>query len=476
MLFVQGTRDELAQPALLEQVLQSLQARATVHWVDEADHSFHVPARCGAQGRAGTPRPARGSRGVDGGSRMSPRALERYAAKRSFTRTPEPPAKAAAARARAAVVRRAEARRAPPALRLPPGTRRRAQVLGRAQGPLLRSGRQAHGGGSRGSPVRLRLLRGCRSRRSSTARATSSSGTAARTRPMRRSSTPSTIARTPQQRVRAELAAGKLSFFLCGEKLKGSYTLVRTRRSKQWLLIKHKDRFARRNDLLARHRSVLSAPASRRWRRSQVTQRLDAAAPRAQRASGEPCPRGIEADAGRERRDAAPLIRSGATSRSSTAIASSPSSIRGEVRLQSRRGLDLTPFFPGARRRILRPSRAAGMILDGEIVALDASGRPSFNALQNRAQLKSAAEIAAAQRARRWSWCALTCCTSPASICAGRPTPTGAATCHSACCRPRTCSWCTALRERARSSTAPRSISASKASWRSDATAAYHPG
>jgi uncharacterized protein len=47
MLFVQGSRDALAQPALLEQVLQALQARATVHWVEAADHSFHVPARSG---------------------------------------------------------------------------------------------------------------------------------------------------------------------------------------------------------------------------------------------------------------------------------------------------------------------------------------------------------------------------------------------------------------------------------------------
>ena len=45
-----------------------------------------------------------------------------------------------------------------------------------------------------------------------------------------------------EQRLRAELAAGKLSIFLCGEKLKGSYALVRTSGSKQWLLIKHKDR------------------------------------------------------------------------------------------------------------------------------------------------------------------------------------------------------------------------------------------
>jgi uncharacterized protein len=47
MLFVQGRRDALAEPGLLEPVLQQLGARASVHWIEEADHSFHVPARSG---------------------------------------------------------------------------------------------------------------------------------------------------------------------------------------------------------------------------------------------------------------------------------------------------------------------------------------------------------------------------------------------------------------------------------------------
>jgi DNA ligase D-like protein (predicted 3'-phosphoesterase) len=45
-----------------------------------------------------------------------------------------------------------------------------------------------------------------------------------------------------QRRIREELAKGKLSFFLRGEKLKGSFALVKTSTDKQWLLLKHKDR------------------------------------------------------------------------------------------------------------------------------------------------------------------------------------------------------------------------------------------
>ncbi|HEY2807810.1 MAG TPA: alpha/beta family hydrolase [Steroidobacteraceae bacterium] len=47
MLFVQGTADALAERALMQAVIARLGARATVQWVDDADHSFHVPARTG---------------------------------------------------------------------------------------------------------------------------------------------------------------------------------------------------------------------------------------------------------------------------------------------------------------------------------------------------------------------------------------------------------------------------------------------
>ena len=47
MLFIQGTRDKLAETELLEPVVKRLGKLALLHRVLEADHSFHVLARSG---------------------------------------------------------------------------------------------------------------------------------------------------------------------------------------------------------------------------------------------------------------------------------------------------------------------------------------------------------------------------------------------------------------------------------------------
>ena len=52
-----------------------------------------------------------------------------------------------------------------------------------------------------------------------------------------------------ERQVREGLEKGKLSVFLRGEKVKGSFALVRTADKKNWLLIKHKDRFVGAADL-----------------------------------------------------------------------------------------------------------------------------------------------------------------------------------------------------------------------------------
>src|SRR5262245_15243526 len=47
MLFLQGTRDELAHLDELKPVVEALGPRATLRLLDDADHSFHVPRRSG---------------------------------------------------------------------------------------------------------------------------------------------------------------------------------------------------------------------------------------------------------------------------------------------------------------------------------------------------------------------------------------------------------------------------------------------
>lgn len=47
MLFLQGTRDKLAQLDLLHNVVDELQTYATLHLLDDADHEFRVRARTG---------------------------------------------------------------------------------------------------------------------------------------------------------------------------------------------------------------------------------------------------------------------------------------------------------------------------------------------------------------------------------------------------------------------------------------------
>ena len=47
MLFLQGTRDDFASMELVEALCQQLGERATLKPFQDADHSFHVPARTG---------------------------------------------------------------------------------------------------------------------------------------------------------------------------------------------------------------------------------------------------------------------------------------------------------------------------------------------------------------------------------------------------------------------------------------------
>ncbi|MGQ0586464.1 MAG: DNA ligase D, partial [Gammaproteobacteria bacterium] len=198
-----------------------------------------------------------------------------------------------------------------------------------------------------------------------------------------------------ENEIRQGLARGKLSITLRGEKLKGSWALVRMAKDpKTWLLIKHKDRFASETDVTARDRSVLSGVTVADLK-SVPAQRMPAAN----------------------------LVPTGATTRMPDKLEPMQAEVGDKVfnadawswepkldgyrviafigadgvKLRSRRGLDLTSSFPRLAGE-LGQQAVAGMVLDGEIVALDASGKPSFSALQNRVQLKTVRELAAADR------------------------------------------------------------------------------
>ena len=197
-----------------------------------------------------------------------------------------------------------------------------------------------------------------------------------------------------ERRVREDLARGKLSFTLRGEKLKGSFALVKTKEAKQWLLIKHRDRFESTGDITARDRSVLSGVAVEELK-VVPAHRIDAArlVP-----SGplEPMPAKL-APMLAELGDA-PFNRAGWSWEPKLDGYRALAFVTAQsTRLRSRAGLDLSATFPRIAAE-LTSQAVDGMVLDGELVAFDAGGRPSFAALQERAQLKSPTDIAVADR------------------------------------------------------------------------------
>ena len=198
-----------------------------------------------------------------------------------------------------------------------------------------------------------------------------------------------------QERVRTELAQGKLSFFLRGEKLKGSFALVRTSSDKQWLLLKHKDRFASSSgtDVLARSRSVLSGRSLDELAASNGVRRLDAAV-LAPTGPSEAMPKKLDpmlAEIGEQAQtDPQWLYEPKVDGYRVIAFVQD-----GTVRLQSRRGIDLTDGFSGNRRR---PRGASGRLDDRR--RRDRCARCKWPAVVQRPAESPRAEDAAGTRRR----------------------------------------------------------------------------
>jgi bifunctional non-homologous end joining protein LigD len=183
-----------------------------------------------------------------------------------------------------------------------------------------------------------------------------------------------------ERRIRKALEDGKLSVFLRGEKLKGSFALVRTKEARTWLLIKHKDRFAGKAGIALQERSVLSGitveeMVSLPVKRMPAGALVPSGAPR-------PLPEKLapmQAESGDKVFNSAEWMwEPKLDGYRALALVDD-----GKVRLLSRRGLDLAKEFPLLAAELGRQA-VDSLVLDGEIVAFDADGRPSFGAMQSR--------------------------------------------------------------------------------------------
>ncbi len=204
-----------------------------------------------------------------------------------------------------------------------------------------------------------------------------------------------------EAQLRHEIAAGKVSVTFRGKKLKGSWALVRTKDDgTQWLLLKHRDVAARETDsLLEDEHSVASGYTLDDLRA------LAAAAP------GPPrdwcfSPATLPGAKYGSLTRVEPMLATAAPIPPDSGYSFEPKldGIRamacldqGTVELRSRGGHDITAAYPGIVA-VLREQPAAAAALDGEIVAIDQSGRPSFELLQQRMNLLDPAAISIAER------------------------------------------------------------------------------
>jgi bifunctional non-homologous end joining protein LigD len=193
-----------------------------------------------------------------------------------------------------------------------------------------------------------------------------------------------------------QLASGRLDVELFGDKLRGRWTLARMGRSaKDWLMLKKADAFAGDEEATERFpESVLSGLTVEEVRdgstRLQTLRRRLAGAPAG------------EVDAARQ-----PVMLASLAERAFSdpdwlfeikydGVRVLAARDGARVALHGRAGQDFTARYP----EIVTALRALPLerfVLDGEIVAFDEAGRPSFQRLQNRMHLTRPADV---ERAR----------------------------------------------------------------------------
>jgi bifunctional non-homologous end joining protein LigD len=198
---------------------------------------------------------------------------------------------------------------------------------------------------------------------------------------------------TPVEDPDEGLQKGKLLFDLDGYKLRGRWTLVRTKDNpKEWLLIKKPDGYARAEvDGVPGAESILSGLAVEELRDGHT--RADAVRTELERLGARRAPlRAAEVELMLAETAEQPFSRAGwIFELKYDGFRLLAGREQGRVQLLYRRGSDATELFPDVARALkVLPYDA---VLDGEVAVLDAEGRPSFQRLQRRTQLTRARDI-----------------------------------------------------------------------------------
>jgi bifunctional non-homologous end joining protein LigD len=197
----------------------------------------------------------------------------------------------------------------------------------------------------------------------------------------------------PLEDWREGLEKGKLLFELRGYKLHGKWTLVKIKKSERdWLLIKERDSWVKSPGDQFDERSVLSGLTVEQVKAGVTPEtRLRHAVEQAGAVRSRVAPTSVKpmlaepADTAFTRDDWLFELKLDGY----RLIAAKQ---HGEALLLTRKGHDYTAVFPEIARAI-KALPVSEFILDGEVVVLDAEGKPSFSKLQQRGRLTAPLEV-----------------------------------------------------------------------------------
>jgi len=209
---------------------------------------------------------------------------------------------------------------------------------------------------------------------------------------------------TSKESLLQQMETGKVSVELYGNKLKGLFSLVRTKRDNQWLLIKSRDQYASSQDVTTEQPdSVLTSRSNsdienennnKRNKRKLKTNNLASS---------------IDSKNGKQIINfprIKPMLASPfekAFNRKNWVFEIKWDGVRAivfknkkNIKIQSRNGNDITDKYPEILNDLkLSLKECESVVVDGEIVVLNQEGVPDFHAHQHRMHVQNSSEIMA---------------------------------------------------------------------------------